>query len=151
MMSSLLKVRLQMEETLKKFLDKSQFPEDPEVLKEMIVTIARMSLESFSCFSKQLQISSENIEYLKSEVAVLKRFQFGQRSERLKKKQLRLLTTTAQNHQMLAPTLLRPLTRKRSPEKITQDATLYPPICLGKKSYMIYLLIKKRVGSVGLS
>jgi|JI6StandDraft_1071083.scaffolds.fasta_scaffold113812_2 nucleoside recognition membrane protein YjiH len=95
MMSSLLKVWLQMEETLKKFLDKSQFPEDPEVLKEMIVTIARMSLESFSCFSKQLQVSSENIEYLKSEVAVLKRFQFGQRSERLKKKQLRLLTTTA--------------------------------------------------------
>jgi hypothetical protein len=41
MMSSLLKVWLQMEETLKKFLDKSQFPEDPEVLKEMIVTIAQ--------------------------------------------------------------------------------------------------------------
>lgn len=84
-----------MEEKLKKFLDKSQLPDDTEVLKEMVVTIAQMSLEAFSCFSKQIQVSSENIEYLKSEVAVLKRFQFGQRSERLKKKQLKLLTTTA--------------------------------------------------------
>ncbi len=94
MMSSLLTARLQMEENLKKFLDKSQFPDDVEVLKDMIVTIARMGLETFSDFSKQIQVSSENIEYLKSELAILRRFQFGQRSEQLKKKQLRLLTTT---------------------------------------------------------
>lgn len=85
--SSLLKV-WQMEESLKKFLDKSQFPDDTEVLKEMIVTTAKMGLE-------QIRITSENNEYLKSELAILKRFQFGQRSERLKKKQLKLLTTTA--------------------------------------------------------
>ena len=77
-----------MEESLKKFLDKSQFPDDTEVLKEMIVTTAKMGLE-------QIRITSENNEYLKSELAILKRFQFGQRSERLKKKQLKLLTTTA--------------------------------------------------------
>lgn len=101
MMSSLLTARLQMEENLKKFLDKSQFPDDVEVLKDMIVTIARMGLETFLDFSKQIQaasekiqVSSENIEYLKSELAILRRFQFGQRSEQLKKKQLRLLTTT---------------------------------------------------------
>jgi hypothetical protein len=84
-----------MEEELKKFLDKSQFPDDAEVLKDLIVIIAKMSLEILSDSSKQLQIASENIEYLKSELAILKRFQFGQRSERLKKKQLRLLTTIA--------------------------------------------------------
>lgn len=82
--SSLLKV-WKMEENLKKFLDKSQFPDDTEVLKDMIITVAQMGLETFSDFSKQIQVSSENIEYLKSELAVLKRFQFGQRSERLKK------------------------------------------------------------------
>ena len=84
-----------MEETFKKLLDKSQFPDDTEVLKEMIVTVAQMGLETISGFSKQIQVSSENIEYLKSELAILKRFQFGERSERLKKKQLKLLTTTA--------------------------------------------------------
>lgn len=84
-----------MEENLKKLLDRSQFPDDVEVLKGMIVTTAQMCLETFADFSKQIQVASENNEYLKSELAVLKRFQFGQRSERLKKKRLGLLTTTA--------------------------------------------------------
>jgi hypothetical protein len=83
-----------MEETLKKFLDKSQFPDDVEVLKDLIVTLAQMSLETLEEFSKQMQIASENTEYLKSELAILRRFQFGQRSERLKKKQVKFLTTT---------------------------------------------------------
>ena len=91
-----------MEENLKKFLDKSQLPDDVEVLKDMIVTISQMYLKTHADWLKQMQVASEkaqvtseNIEYLKSELAVLKRFQFGQRSERLKKKQLRLLTATA--------------------------------------------------------
>ena len=83
-----------MEEKLKNFLDYSQLPDDVEALKQMIVTIANLCLETFEDFSKQIQVSGENNEYLKSEIAVLKRFQFGQRSERLKKKRLQLLTTT---------------------------------------------------------
>ncbi len=83
-----------MEEKLKNFLDHSQLPDDVEALKHMIVTIANLCLETFEDCSKRIQVSAENNEYLKSEIAVLKRFQFGQRSERLKKKRLRLLTTT---------------------------------------------------------
>lgn len=83
-----------MEEKFKKFLDRSQFPDDVEALKDMIVTIANLYLETFEDYSKQIQVSAENNEYLQSEIAVLKRFQFGQRSERLKKKRLQLLTTT---------------------------------------------------------
>lgn len=60
-----------MEENLKKFLDRSQLLDDVEALKDMVVFVA--------------QTCSENFEYLNSELAVLRRFQFGQRSERLKK------------------------------------------------------------------
>ena len=73
-----------MEEQLKKFLDKSQLSDDVEVLKDLIVLIAQMSLEILSDSSKQLQVASENMEYLKSELAVLKRFQFGQRLDSTK-------------------------------------------------------------------
>jgi hypothetical protein len=83
-----------MEEKFKKFLDRSQLPDDMEALKDMIVTIANLCLETFEDYSKQIQVSAENNEYLQSQIAVLKRFQFGQRSERLKKKRLQLLTTT---------------------------------------------------------
>ena len=83
-----------MEENFKKFLDRSQLPDDAEALKDIIVTIANLCLETFENYSKQIQVSAENHEYLQSEIAVLKRFQFGQRSERLKKKRLQLLTTT---------------------------------------------------------
>jgi len=93
-MDSLLIARYVMEEKLKNFLDHSQLPDDVEALKDMIVTIANLCLGTYMEYSKQIQVSAENNEYLKSEIAVLKRFQFGQRSERLKKKRLRLLTTT---------------------------------------------------------
>lgn len=84
-----------MKEKFELFLDKSQLPEDVESLQDMIVMMSKMYLETLDDFSKQMQINSENIEYLNAELAVLRRFQYGQRSERLKKKQLRLLTKTA--------------------------------------------------------
>lgn len=61
-------------------LDKSQLPKDVEGLQDMVVITAKSFLE--------------HLDYLESELAVLRRFQFGQRSERLKKKRLKSQTTT---------------------------------------------------------
>lgn len=52
-------------------LNKSHLPKDVEGLQDMVVTTAKSFLE--------------HLDYLESELAVLRRFQFGQRSERLKK------------------------------------------------------------------
>ena len=61
-------------------LNKSQLPKDVEGLQDMVVRTAKSFLE--------------HLDYLESELAVLRRFQFGQRSERLKKKRLKSRTTT---------------------------------------------------------
>lgn len=61
-------------------LNKSQLPKDVEGLQDMVVRMAKSFLE--------------HLDYLESELAVLRRFQFGQRSERLKKKRLKSRTTT---------------------------------------------------------
>jgi hypothetical protein len=61
---------LPLEESFDKTLDRSHLPDDVEVLKDII------------------QGFCQTIEYLKSELSILRRFQYGQRSERLKKKRL---------------------------------------------------------------
>ena len=53
-------------------LDKSKLPKDVDGLQDMVVITAKTFLE--------------HLDYLESELAILRRFQFGQRSERLKKK-----------------------------------------------------------------
>jgi hypothetical protein len=64
-----------LEESFNKFLDRSHIPDDVEVLKDLVQ----------SC-CKKFMVLEETIEYLQSQLSVLKRFQYGQRSERLKKK-----------------------------------------------------------------
>lgn len=64
-----------LQESLDKFLNRSQLPNDVEALKDIVVSMA-------SSFSEQL-------EYLNGQLCILKRFQYGQRSERLKKKRLK--------------------------------------------------------------
>ena len=76
-----------MDENLKKFLNRDLLPNDPESLKDLIISIVQMGLDQIHDFSKQNQVLLENTEYLKSEISILKTFQYGQRSERLKKKQ----------------------------------------------------------------
>ena len=53
-------------------LDKSKLTKDVDGLQDMVVITAKTFLE--------------HLDYLESELAILRRFQFGQRSERLKKK-----------------------------------------------------------------
>lgn len=58
-----------MKKDLAKFLDRSQLPNDVEGLKDIIVLLA------------------QKMDALYGELLLLKRFQYGQRSEKLKKKQ----------------------------------------------------------------
>jgi len=66
-----------LEESFEKFLDRSHIPDDVETLKDLV---------QICC--KKFLVLEETIEYLQSQLSVLRRFQYGQRSERLKKKQL---------------------------------------------------------------
>ena len=70
-----------MEENLDKILDRSRLPDDVEALKDLFMVTTQD-------LSKKLLILGETIEHLKSELRILRRFQYGQRSERLKKKRL---------------------------------------------------------------
>lgn len=67
--------RFSLEESFNKFLDRSHIPDDVETLKDLV----------HNC-CKKFVVLEETIEYLQSQLSVLKRFQYGQRSERLKKK-----------------------------------------------------------------
>jgi hypothetical protein len=71
-----------LEENLDKILDRSRLPDDVEMLKDLFMATTQD-------LSKKIEVFCETIEYLKSELCVLRRFQYGQRSERLKKKQLK--------------------------------------------------------------
>ena len=70
-----------LEERLDKILDRSHLPDDVEVLKDLFMATTQD-------LSRKIDLFCETIEYLKSELSVLRRFQYGQRSERLKKKRL---------------------------------------------------------------
>jgi uncharacterized protein YeeX (DUF496 family) len=71
-----------LEESFDKFLDRSHIPDDVEMLKDIVQDLSK----KIEDFSKKSLILVETIEYLKSELCTLRRFQYGQRSERLKKK-----------------------------------------------------------------
>ena len=74
--------RLSLEESFNKFLDRSHIPDDVETLKDLIQNCCK----TIQDYSEKFLILEETIEYLQSQLSVLKRFQYGQRSERLKKK-----------------------------------------------------------------
>ena len=85
-----------MKESFEVFMDRSKLPNDPEHLKDLLVSIIEALSEQVRVLSQQMQelcqsnqIYCETIEYLKAELCVLRRFQYGQRSERLKKKRLK--------------------------------------------------------------
>jgi hypothetical protein len=71
-----------LEENLNKTHDRSRLPDDVEALKDLFIATTQD-------LSKKIEVFCETIDYLKSELCVLRRFQYGQRSERLKKKRLK--------------------------------------------------------------
>lgn len=75
---------LPLEESFDKTLDRSDLPNDAEALKDMVQDFS----QKIQYFSEKFLVLSETIEYLKAELSILRRFQYGQRSERLKKKRL---------------------------------------------------------------
>ena len=78
-----------MEENVDKILDRSRLPDDVEALKDLFMATTQDLSKKIEDFSKKSLILVETIEYLKSELCILRRFQYGQRSERLKKKRLK--------------------------------------------------------------
>lgn len=67
------------------FLDRSQFPNDVDHLKDLLMC----ALQELEELKKKIEILSETIEYQNGQLSVLRRFQYGQRSERLKKKRFK--------------------------------------------------------------
>lgn len=65
-----------------KFLDRSHLPDDVDLLKDLLIS----ALEELKELTGKVEVLSETIEYLNSQLSVLRRFQYGQRSERFKKK-----------------------------------------------------------------
>ncbi len=70
---------------LDKFLDRSQLPNDVGLLKDLLIS----ALQELGPLKKKVEVLSETIEYQNSQLSVLRRFQYGQRSERLKKKRFK--------------------------------------------------------------
>lgn len=73
-----------MEESFEKFLDRSRIPDDVEALKDLV----QVCCQAIQDYTNKFLVLEETIEHLQSQLSVLRRFQYGQRSERLKKKQL---------------------------------------------------------------
>lgn len=73
-----------MEKSFEKFLDRSHIPDDVEVLKDLVQSCCTIIQD----YAERFLILEETIDHLQSQLSVLRRFQYGQRSERLKKKQL---------------------------------------------------------------
>jgi hypothetical protein len=63
-------------------LDRSQLPDDAEILKDLLVSTTQGLLD-------KINVLSETIDHLNGQLSILRRFQYGQRSERLKKKPFR--------------------------------------------------------------
>jgi hypothetical protein len=70
---------------LDKFLDRSQLPNDVDLLKDLLIS----ALQELEPLKKKVEVLCETIEYQNGELSVLRRFQYGQRSERLKKKRFK--------------------------------------------------------------
>jgi hypothetical protein len=65
-----------------KVMDRSQLPDDVEILKDLLVSTTQEFLD-------KINVLSETIDHLSGQISILRRFQYGQRSERLKKKPFR--------------------------------------------------------------
>lgn len=72
-------------EKFDKFLDRSQLPDDVDLLKDLLIS----ALQELEELKKKIEVLCETIEYQNGQLSVLKRFQYGQRSERLKKKRFK--------------------------------------------------------------
>lgn len=68
-----------------KFLDRSHLPDDIEELKDLFVSTTQAFSQEIQDLSQKVVVFCEKIEELQSALSVLRRFQYGQRSERLKK------------------------------------------------------------------
>lgn len=71
-----------METDFDKIMDRSQLPDDVEILKDLLVSTTQEFLD-------KINVLSETIDHLNGQLSILRRFQYGQRSERLKKKPFR--------------------------------------------------------------
>ncbi len=71
-----------METGFDKIIDRSQLPDDVEILKDLLVSTTQEFLD-------KINVLSETIDHLNGQLSILRRFQYGQRSERLKKKPFR--------------------------------------------------------------
>lgn len=72
-------------EKFDKFLDRSQLPNDIELLKDLLMS----ALQELEQLKKKIEVLCETVDYQNGQLAVLRRFQYGQRSERLKKKRFK--------------------------------------------------------------
>jgi len=68
-----------LETSFNKILNRSQLPDDIDMLKELLISTTQE-------FSDKINALSETIDYLNGQLSIFRRFQYGQRSERLKKK-----------------------------------------------------------------
>lgn len=68
-----------MEKPQDQLLDRDHLPDNVEVLKDLFIEVTQELRDKIQGFT-------ESIEYLQSQLSIMRRFQYGQRSERLKKK-----------------------------------------------------------------
>ena len=61
--------------------NRSELPDNVDVLKDMVMSTSHMLVSA----NQEIKILTENQEHYKSTLTILKRFQYGQRSELLKK------------------------------------------------------------------
>ena len=68
-----------LETSFDKILDRSQLPDDVDMLKELLISTTQE-------LAGKIDALSETIDYLNGQLSIFRRFQYGQRSERVKKK-----------------------------------------------------------------
>lgn len=82
-----------METSFDKVLDRSQLPDDVEILKDLLVSTTQEFKDILALttqeFLSKIDALSETIDYLNGQLSILRRFQYGQRCERLKKKRFK--------------------------------------------------------------
>ena len=68
--------------------NRSELPDNVDVLKDMVMSTSHMLTSANHMLvsaNQEIKILTENQEHYKSTLTILKRFQYGQRSELLKK------------------------------------------------------------------
>jgi hypothetical protein len=68
-----------LETSFDKILDRSQLPDNVDALKDLLISTTQES-------SDKINALFETVDYLNGQLSIFRRFQYGQRSERLKKK-----------------------------------------------------------------